>query len=217
MQDAIETGLIPPLNRQDACIFTKSEQILQEYAVKRNWKLQDVKTLIQDVLRHPEFNALDVDTNMHSRLAKAISDGSVQVHDMWKQGDGPQELKMYKLSLEKVMKNMFGDIRLEGHQHYSFQEYKNAKGQRMYACEGNGSLSFQLTQAQIGHHLVPGSIVVYIDGSFIKNAIPIRPVYGMFLFIYHIRSDRCRTDVGPMSDRCRTDISCDLLMLDFLQ
>jgi hypothetical protein len=46
MQDAIETGLIPPLNQQDACIFTKSEQILQEYAVKRNWKLQDVKTLI---------------------------------------------------------------------------------------------------------------------------------------------------------------------------
>jgi hypothetical protein len=49
MEDAIERGLIPPLNQQDACIFTKSERILQVYAVKRNWNLQDGKDVVDIV------------------------------------------------------------------------------------------------------------------------------------------------------------------------
>jgi hypothetical protein len=38
-------------------------------------------------------------------------------------------------------------------------------------------LSFQLARVRVGEGKVPVSIVLYIDGTFLKKRIPIRPVY----------------------------------------
>ena len=41
----------------------------------------------------------------------------------------------------------------------------------------NSGLSFQSAQARVGPDCTPLSLVVYIDGSFIKQGIPIKPIY----------------------------------------
>ncbi len=73
---------------------------------------------------------------------------------------------------------------LAGKQHYAFQEYKDPHGNRLFAGDANGSVSFQLAKLKIGPHKVPVSIVIYIDGTFLKKAIPIRPVYGEYSTLY---------------------------------
>jgi hypothetical protein len=50
----------------------------------------------------------------------------------------------------------------------------------------NGSVSFQLAQLKVGEDRegkVPDSIVLYIDGPFLKKGILIRPVYNKCKYI----------------------------------
>ena len=37
---------------------------------------------------------------------------------------------------------------------------------------------FQIAQIRCGEGSVPVSLVIYIDGSFIKHGIPVKPIYG---------------------------------------
>ena len=66
---------------------------------------------------------------------------------------------------------------LEGCQRFAFKEYKNANGDRILGGHANGSVSFQIAQARVGPGKVPISIVLYIDATFLKRGIPIRPIY----------------------------------------
>ncbi len=84
----------------------------------------------------------------------------------------------------KVLRELLADVRLAGRQHFAFKEYKNAWGDRILACDANGSLTFQLAQIDVGPGKAPISIVLYIDGTFIKRCIPIRPIYCMFITCY---------------------------------
>jgi len=170
--------MIPELCPDAAGIFTRSEQILQEYARKHTLNATELKALIQEVLHHPEFNADDVDSDMHVRLMKAVADGDVEIHDLWKEGDCHQEIKLFSRDVEKVLRELLGDIRLAGNQHFEFKEYKDSKGNIIFSCESNGSDSFQIGQIRTGDKIVPVSLVLYIDGTFMKNDIPICPIYG---------------------------------------
>jgi hypothetical protein len=143
----------------------------------------ELKDLIQQVLHHPDFDPQDVDHDMHDRLMRCIEDEDIQVIDLWEEGDGNQAVLLYKRNVLKVLRELISDERLEGCQHFGFKEYKNANGERILACDANGSLTFQLAQIQVGEGTVPISIVLYIDGTFIKRGIPIRPVYRE-LYIY---------------------------------
>ena len=50
LQEALDSGFIPAIAADAAGIFSRSEQILQDYARKRTMNATDLKTLIQDVL-----------------------------------------------------------------------------------------------------------------------------------------------------------------------
>jgi hypothetical protein len=60
-------------------------------------------------------------------------------------------------------------------------------GGRILACDANGSpsLTFQLAQIDIGLEKVPISIMLCMDGTFIKRGIPIRPIYCKFCNMLH--------------------------------
>ena len=72
------------------------------------------------------------------------------------------------------------DIQLAGNEHFGFKLYKNSLGVRIYGVDANGSLSFELAQLRIGPDKVPLSLVFYIDATFMKNGIPVRPIYGKY-------------------------------------
>ena len=113
---------------------------------------------------------------MHDRLMHAVADG-MAVHDMWQEGDGEQDVRFFLRKVEDVVRELVADERLEGCQHFAFKEYKNANGDCILGGHANGSVSFQIAQASVGPGKVPISIVLYIDATFLKRGIPIRPIY----------------------------------------
>ena len=172
--------------------FTKSERILMDYQKLKRMSAQDIKDLIQEVLHNKDFDSDEVDHDMHERLMRAVADGEMDIHDMWQEGDGQQDVGFFKRKVEVVLRELIADERLEGCQHYAFKEYKNANGDRILGGHANGSVSFQLAQARVGPGKVPISIVLYIDATFLKRGIPIRPIYCKLIY----------------------DITCDILCYD---
>ncbi len=136
------------------------------------------------MLQNPLFNADQVDTDMLQHLSAAIDSGDLEIISMRVEGDGAQNPELFKRPIEKVMRELIGDMRLAGKQHNAFQEYKDPHGNRFFAGDANGSVSFQLAQVKTGPHKVPVSILIYIDGTFLKKGIPIRPVYGEYSTLY---------------------------------
>ena len=58
------------LDPEDASgLIAGSEQILKDYAKSASLMAKDVKKLIEDVFRNPDFNADAVDTDMLQRFA----------------------------------------------------------------------------------------------------------------------------------------------------
>ena len=107
----------------------------------------------------------------------AIAEGDLQVIDLHEQGDGNQDVRLIKRPVSKVLRELLSDSRLAGSQHFAFKKYKDATGARIIGGHANGCVTFQLAQIRVGEGVVLISIVLYVDGSFIKWGIPICPVY----------------------------------------
>jgi hypothetical protein len=180
MYDISQAGLVPPLDKEAAGIITGSEEILKEFASKHSLNASTINDLIKDVLKNTAFNAVEVDTDMLQRLPQAsIDSGDVQIINMHTEGDGEQLLELFKRPVEKVLRELVADMRLAGRQHFGFQEYKDPRGNRLFAGHSNGSVSFQLAQLKVGEGKVPVSILLYIDGTNLKKG----PVYCKCIYI----------------------------------
>ncbi len=92
-------------------------------------------------------------------------------------------LELFRRPEEKVLRELMEDMRLAGCQHFGFQEYKDPRGNRLFAGHSNDSVSFQLAQLNVGEGKVPVSIVLYIDCTYLMKGTPIRPVYHKCLYI----------------------------------
>ena len=79
-------------------------------------------------------------------LSAAIDGRDLQIISMRMEGDGPQNPELFMRPVEKVLRELVGDMRLAGHQHFAFHEYKDPRGNRIFAGDANGSVSFQLAQ-----------------------------------------------------------------------
>ena len=178
VQEAIAAGDLPPLDVDAANVFSQSERILQEHVRKHGTNAVELQDLIQRVLHHPDFNADEVDHDLHERLMRAVADGDIEVIDMWEEGDGPQDNTFVKRKVAKVLTELLSDERMAGRQHFGFKLSTDANGERVLGGDANGSLSFELAQFRLGPGTVPISIVLYIDATFIKHGIPIRPIYS---------------------------------------
>ena len=54
--DILQAGLVPPLDKEAACIITCSEAIVKEFASKHSLTASAINDLIKDVLKHLAFN-----------------------------------------------------------------------------------------------------------------------------------------------------------------
>ena len=96
---------------------------------------------------------------------------------MWKEGDGNQQLKFYLNDLGWVVQDLVQDPSLKGLQVFDFQVQKDSEGLRVFG-EATSSLKFQEAAAAVGPGKVPLSIIIYIDGTFMKHGMDVRPMYS---------------------------------------
>ena len=76
-------------------------------------------------------------------------------------------------------------------------------------------MSCQLAQVKVGEGKEPVSIVLYIDGTFLKKGIPIQPVYGKCIYIIpnimpNVIADIIPNITYPLSQQSVVSIMTDL-------
>jgi hypothetical protein len=144
-------GRLPAQDRNAADVITGNEHIVKACADKHFFTATSIVDLIKHVFKNPEFkvfNADEFDTNMLQRLQAAIDSEDSQVLNMHKDGDAPQILEFSRRPVETVLCELIGDMPLACHQHFAFHKsrYKDPHGDRIFAGDVNGSVSFQLAQ-----------------------------------------------------------------------
>jgi hypothetical protein len=153
---------------------------LYKHATKYRWTQGELIDTI-NLIKSTDFKVDDVNVDLHKRVAAAIANGHFTSHNMRESDlDGDQDLTLWLRSLEDVLREVLGDDRMAGHQHFSFEMLTNDDGEREFGAS-NGAVSFQIAQVRCGPDCVPVSLVIYIDGSFIKHGIPVKPIYGMLM------------------------------------
>jgi hypothetical protein len=100
---------------------------------------------------------------------------------MWEEGDGHQDNSFVKRKVSKVLMELLSDQRMAGYQHFGFMLSTDANGDRVLGCNANGSLSFELAQICVEPGTVQIPIVLYINATYIKYGVPIRPIYSELL------------------------------------
>ncbi len=71
----------------DASIGHESEPILKACASKHNLTAAAINDIIKDVLKNPNFNLDEVDTDMLKRISEAIDRGDIKIISMKAEGD----------------------------------------------------------------------------------------------------------------------------------
>jgi hypothetical protein len=120
-----QQGLVPVLDSDMAEVITGSEFMVKAYADRHSLTATAINDLIKNVLKNPQFNVDEVDTDMLQRLSVSIDSGDLQIISMRKEGDGAQNPELFKHQIEKVLRELIGDMLLAGKQHYVFREYKD--------------------------------------------------------------------------------------------
>ncbi len=96
------------------------------------------------LLQQADFDPTDVDTDLHKRVSAAIQDGFINRFDMRVSSrDGDQDLSMWMRDVEEVVREIMGDTRFAGHQHFTAVD---EDGQRLYGGEANEGVAFQIGQ-----------------------------------------------------------------------
>ena len=122
----LQMGVLPEMDQEATGLFTASERIIQDFAREKKVDAMFVKDLIQKVLHHPDFDPDDVDHDMRERQMTAIEEGDLEVIDLKEDGDGNQDVRLFKRPAGKVLRELLSHQRLAGRQHFAFKEYKDA-------------------------------------------------------------------------------------------
>ena len=207
--EATARGCIPAASDETLQAFSYSEMKLYKHAIAYKWTVDELISTIK-LIKSTDFKVEDVNIDLHKRVAAAIAKGHFTSHNMRESElDGDQDLTLWLRSLEEVLREVLGDQRMAGHQHFSFEMVENEEtGEREFGAS-NSAVSFQLAQVRAGPDCVPVSLVIYIDGSFIKHGIPVKPIYGTS-YICHTPvvylSYSCRISVILLSYNCHTPV-----------
>ena len=147
--EARERGLIPEASEETLRAFSFSEMKLYKHAMTYKWTVDESIATIK-LIKSTDFKVEDVNVDLHRRVAAAIANGHFTSHNMRESDlDGDQDLTFWIRSLEEVLREILGDIRMEGHQHFTFEMIHTEDGERVLGAS-NSAVSFQIAQVRSG-------------------------------------------------------------------
>ena len=92
--------------------------------------------------------------------------------------DGDQDLHFYYISLEEVVRGLFGNVVAKGpgNMHLRFQRDIGPDGKRRFT-DCHTCLAFEYASEQIGDGVVQFSLALFIDGTYQLKNVATLPVY----------------------------------------
>ena len=89
---------------------------------------------------------------------------------MHTEGDGEQVLELFMRPVEKALRELMADIRLAGCQHLHFTSPRTSVALATEVLQGTPTDQYlSISQIQVGEGTIPVSIVLYINGTYLKN------------------------------------------------
>jgi hypothetical protein len=131
------------------------------------------------MLKRKDFAIGDIRTDRIQHIEKLISkaDGGTPLeYDLWREGDGKQDLTLYLRRLVPIMECLISDKRFAGHQYLEF-DLRERDGCRVFG-PANGSLWWQINQERVGADRVLLGLVAFLDESYNKKSMSCEGVYG---------------------------------------
>ena len=110
------------------------------------WTVDELKKVIA-MLRHPDFDAKEVDPDLHRRMDKAVQDGRIKCFNM-REGpaDGDQDLNFWTRELDDIVREIMEDPVFKGNQNFKFDMDLDELSKRLFGCEANAGVAFQIGQ-----------------------------------------------------------------------
>ena len=110
------------------------------------WTADELKKFIA-MLRHPDFDAKDVDPYLHRRMDKAVQDGHIKCFNM-REGpaDEDQDLNFWTRELDDVVREIMEDPVFKGNQNFKVDMDLDELGKRLFGGEANAGVAFQIGQ-----------------------------------------------------------------------
>ena len=168
MREGVEGGLI-----------TQSEYLIANAAAEMKVPKR-VTNMHLSTLRRPDFDKNDIRFNtieqIEHLISKAHDGGTIQEFDLWKEDDGEQEIKLIVRLLRRIIEDLLADPRFKDCQYVSF-ELLEKDGVRIFG-NANGGVWWQINAQLIGPENVLIGIIIFTDGSWIKEGITCEALYG---------------------------------------
>ena len=134
-------------------------------------------SLVQD----PKFNPSELGTRSVQPLERALLRGhdevGVREYDFYREGDGLQDLKMYTLECKRVASELFRDPKFKGHMTFKFTPTFDDEGRRTFGSAMGGVWAQFHASAVVDGVEVILVLAIYIDASFVKINLTVKPVY----------------------------------------
>ena len=181
---------------QDGGVITQTEYLIAKLASDETLPTRCTNKIIA-MLKRKDFITDEIRTDRIQQIEKLVSKadgGGTLVFDLWMEGDGKQELKLYLRNLVPIMECLIADERFAGHQYLSF-ELRERNGFRMFG-PANGSLWWQINQESVGSDRVLLGLLTFIDESYNKKHLSCESIYGekhtcKFLMMTKVQSKDC--------------------------
>ena len=107
---------------EDGGVITLSEFLIAELASDERFRKMTTNKIIA-MLKRDDFAIGDIRTDRIQQIEKLISkaDGGTPLeYDLWREGDGKQDLTLYLRRLVPIMECLISDKRFAGHQYLEF-------------------------------------------------------------------------------------------------
>ena len=163
---------------EDGGVITLSEFLIAELASDERFRKMTTNKIIA-MLKRDDFAIGDIRTDRIQHIEKLISkaDGGTPLeYDLWREGDGKQDLTLYLRRLVPIMECLISDKRFAGHQYLEF-DLRERDGCRVFG-PANGSLWWQINQERVGADRVLLGLVAFLDESYNKKSMSCEGVYG---------------------------------------
>ncbi len=163
---------------EDGCVITFSEFLIAELASDERFRKMTTNRIVA-MLKRKDFVIGDIRTDRIQRIEKLISNangGTPLEYDLWREGDGKQDLTLYLGRLVPIMECLISDKRFAGHQYLEF-DLRERDGCRVFG-PANGSLWWKINQERVGADRVLLGLVAFLDESYNKKSMSCEGVYG---------------------------------------
>jgi hypothetical protein len=167
--------------RPDTILNYSQRRIVQLRAV---YKLNLSSTnAIMSLVQDPKFNPSELGTDRVQKLERALLRGharnsaGVRAYDFHREGDGNQDLKMYILECKQVASDLFGDPLFKGHMTFNFVPTFDDEGRRTFGSAMGGVWAQFHARAVVDCVEVLLVLAIYIDASYVKVNLTVKPIY----------------------------------------